>query len=97
MRMIYFAALAIAVGLAVPIAVIGAGIGQGRAVASGLESMARQPGMAGTLLINMIIGLAFIESLVLFALVLVFVFLGSKLPNTAQVIQIIQSSASLGK
>jgi F-type H+-transporting ATPase subunit c len=90
--MIYFAALAIAAGFAVPIAVIGAGIGQGRAVASGLESTARQPGMAGQLLINMIIGLAFIESLVLFALVLVFIFLGSRLPDTNQVLQTIQST-----
>lgn len=51
----------------------GAGaIGQGRIAASAVEGAARNPSAAGRIQIMMIIGLALIESLVLFALVIVF-------------------------
>ncbi len=83
--MVYFMAVALALGLGVPIAVIGAGLGQGRAVAAALESSARQPELAGRLQILMIIGLAFIESLVIFALLLGFLLL-SHLPQTSDII-----------
>ncbi len=46
------------------------GIGQGRAVGQGLEAMSRQPEMMGELRINMIIGLAIIESLAIYCLVI---------------------------
>ncbi|PYS50497.1 MAG: ATPase [Acidobacteria bacterium] len=47
-------------------------IGQSRIAASAVEGAARNPGAAGRIQIMMIIGLALIESLVLFALVIVF-------------------------
>ena len=50
---------------------IAAGFGFGIA-ASAVEGAARNPGAAGRIQIMMIIGLALIESLVLFALVIVF-------------------------
>ena len=78
--MIYLACLALATGLGLPIAVIGAGLGQGRAVAGGLEGMARQPEASGTIQTAMIIGLAFIEALVIYALVMFFI-LSGKLPG----------------
>jgi F-type H+-transporting ATPase subunit c len=64
-----------------PFAVIGAGIGmalasglcalgQGRAVASAVDAMARQPGAANRIQTAMIIGLALIESLALYVLVM---------------------------
>ncbi|MGD8239854.1 MAG: ATP synthase F0 subunit C [Armatimonadota bacterium] len=83
--MAYFAALALAVGLAVPIAVLAAGLGQGRATAAGLESIARQPESAGQIRVGMILGLAFIESLVIYALVMA-ILLWIKLPPDAQAI-----------
>ncbi len=79
--MSYFMALAIAAGLGVPIAVIGAGIGQGIAAAAALEGISRQPEAAGKLQTVMIIALALIESLVIYAL-LIFFLLSAKLPAT---------------
>ena len=52
-----------------------AGIGQGLVGSRAAEGAARNPGAAGTVQTLMIIALALIESLVLFALVIVFVVL----------------------
>lgn len=49
------------------------GIGQGRAAASAAEAVARNPGARGSIQTLMILGLAFIESLALYTLVVVFV------------------------
>lgn len=81
--MVYWACLALAVGLGLPIAVIGAGLGQGRATAAALEGMARQPEASGTIQTAMIIGLALIESLVIYAL-LMFFMLRPLLPTVDQ-------------
>lgn len=62
----------IAAGFGFAIAVLGGALGQGRIAASAVEGAARNPGAAGRIQIMMIIGLALIESLVLFALVIVF-------------------------
>jgi F-type H+-transporting ATPase subunit c len=83
--MIYLGMLALATGLGLPIAVIGAGLGQGRAVAAGLEGMARQPEASGTIQTAMIIGLAFIEALVIYALVMFFI-LSGKLPGVSDAV-----------
>ena len=50
-----------------------AGIGQGLVGSKAVEGAARNPSAAGTVQTLMIIGLALIESLVLFALLIVFV------------------------
>ena len=94
--MIYFMALAFALGLGVPVAVLGAGLGQGKAAAAALEGMARQPEQTGKIQTAMILALAFIESLVIFSL-LVFFLMNSKLPDTAQVMKIMEASAAAGK
>jgi F-type H+-transporting ATPase subunit c len=83
----YLIALVIAIGFGVPIAVIGGGLGQGKAVAAALESMARQPDAAPKLQLAMIIGLAFIESLVIYALVLAFIMLFMGVPSAANLIK----------
>lgn len=49
------------------------GIGQGKAIASACEGVARNPGAADKVQLMMIIGLAFIESLAIYALLVVFV------------------------
>ncbi|MEO8072253.1 MAG: ATP synthase F0 subunit C [Acidobacteriota bacterium] len=54
-----------------------AGIGQGLVGSRAAEGAARNPGAAGTVQTLMIIALALIESLVLFALLIVFVQLSS--------------------
>ena len=83
--MIYFAALALAVGLGTAIAALGCGIGQGNAVRGALEGVARQPEAGGRIMTLMIIGLALIESLTIYALVLGFLLLG-KLPDTQAIL-----------
>lgn len=56
-------------GLAAGLAVLGAGIGIGRVGGSAVESIARQPEMAGRIGINMILTAALIEGAALFAVV----------------------------
>ena len=64
---------AIAAGVGFAIAVVGGALGQGRIAAAACEGAARNPGAAAKIQTMMILGLALIESLVLFALVIVFV------------------------
>lgn len=47
-------------------------IGQSRAIAASVEGIARNPGAAGAIRLSMIIGLALIESLVIYALLIAF-------------------------
>ena len=63
---------AIAAGIGFAIAVFGGALGQSRVGAAACEGAARNPGAAGKIQTMMILGLALIESLVLFALVIVF-------------------------
>ena len=49
------------------------GLGQGRAVGSAVEAVARNPGAAPAIFTFLVLGLALIESLTLFTLVIVFV------------------------
>ena len=56
-------------GFSMAIATIGTGIAQGMAVNGAMQGISRQPEAAGTIGTNLIIGLAFIESLAIYALV----------------------------
>ncbi len=49
------------------------GLGQGKAISSACEGIARNPAAAGNIRTTLIIGLALIESLALYTLVVVFV------------------------
>jgi F-type H+-transporting ATPase subunit c len=62
---------AIAIGFA---AAFGA-LGQGRGLAASVEAIGRNPGAVGPIRITMIIGLALIESLVIYALIIAFLLL----------------------
>ena len=64
--------VALASGIGIAIASGLAGLGQGRVGAAACEGAARNPGAAGKIQTMMILGLALIESLVLFALLVVF-------------------------
>ena len=74
------AAIMIAAGFAIGVAALGTGIGMGGAVRGATEGVARNPGVSGKILTTMMIGLAMIESLAIYALVvallLLFVFAG---------------------
>ena len=63
---------ALAAGVGFAIAVFGGALGQSRIGAAACEGAARNPGAAGKIQVMMILGLALIESLVLFALLIVF-------------------------
>ncbi len=65
--------LALGAGIAIGIAALGGGIGQGIAVSSALEGIARNPNAADKIFTPMIIGLALIESLVIYGLVIAFI------------------------
>lgn len=69
-------ALALAAGLGIALAAFGGALGQGRAAAAALEGIARNPGASDKIFVPMIIGLALIESLVIYALVISFMLLG---------------------
>ena len=63
---------AIAAGIGFAIAVFGGAFGQSRIGAAACEGAARNPGASAKIQTMMILGLALIESLVLFALLVVF-------------------------
>ena len=65
-----FGLIALAAGLGIGVAALGGGIGQGRAAAAALDGIARNPGAAGQIRGPMILGLALIESLVIYALII---------------------------
>jgi len=67
---------AAAAGFAIAIAVLGGTLAQGRATATALEGISRNPGAAAKIQTPLILGLALIESLVLFALVIAFMLQG---------------------
>ena len=62
----------IGVGLGMGLAAGLCGLGQGKAIGSTTEALARNPGTRPALLTVMLIGLAFIESLTLFTFAMVF-------------------------
>ena len=68
--------IALAGGLGVAIAGFGAALGQGRAVAAAMESIGRNPNAAGNIQTPMIIGIAFIEALAIYAFVIAFLLQG---------------------
>lgn len=67
---------ALGAAIAIGLAVLGGGLGQGRAAAAALEGISRNPGAAPRIQTPMILGLALIESLVLFAFAIAFLLQG---------------------
>ncbi|PIS10595.1 MAG: hypothetical protein COT73_08490 [Bdellovibrio sp. CG10_big_fil_rev_8_21_14_0_10_47_8] len=70
--------IALGAGLAIGIAALGGALGQGRTAASALDGIARNPAAQGKIFTPMIISLALIESLVIYAL-LIAIFLNNKI------------------
>ena len=68
-----FAVMAAGVGFGIAAGLCG--MGQGRAAGSAVDAMARQPGAIARIQTAMLLGLAFIESLVLFVFVIAIILL----------------------
>lgn len=64
--------IAIAIGIMMGLAPLGGAIGQGMAASAALDGIARNPAAQPKLFVPMIIALALIESLVIYALVIAF-------------------------
>ena len=73
--MYFFSMCVIAAGIGMGLGAIGTGIGQGLAVKGALEGISRNPGTSGKILTTMMIGLAMIESLAIYALVVCLIIL----------------------
>ncbi|MGA7828040.1 MAG: ATP synthase F0 subunit C [Geobacteraceae bacterium] len=73
--MLFLTGCIIAAGLCMGIGVVGPGIGMGHAVKGALDGTSRNPGIYGKLLTTMMIGLAMIESLAIYALVIALIIL----------------------
>ena len=67
----YFSLTALGCALGIGIAALGTGVGQGHAVRGACEGVARNPGVSGKIMTVLIVGLAMIESLAIYALVVV--------------------------
>jgi F-type H+-transporting ATPase subunit c len=65
--------VAISSGFSMAIASGVCGLAQGKAVAAAVEGMARNPSAAGAIRLSLIIGLALIESLALYTLLIIFI------------------------
>lgn len=63
----------VAAALGLGIAAAGGAIGQGLAISKSVEAMARQPEVKNDIRATMLLGLVFIESIVLYALVIAFI------------------------
>jgi len=62
-------ALFLSAALAIGLAALGTSRGMGQAISSAVESISRNPGVADRIFTTMIIGLALIESIAIYALV----------------------------
>ena len=59
------------------LAALGGTLGQGKAISSGLDAIGRNPSAQGKIFIPMLIGLAFVESLVILSFVIAFFLQGA--------------------
>lgn len=62
-------------GLTIAIGSIGPALGEGRAVASALEALSRQPDSANTITRTLFVGLAMVESTAIYCLVVALILL----------------------
>lgn len=69
----YFAMAVLGCGLAIGLAALGTGIGMGLGIGRACEGVARNPGVSNKIMTTMIVGLALVESLAIYALVVVLI------------------------
>jgi F-type H+-transporting ATPase subunit c len=66
----------IGAGLAVGMAGLGCGIGQGLTAGNTTQGIARNPGAAGAMFTNFILGMVLIESIAIYGLLIAFLLMG---------------------
>jgi len=71
----YFGMAVLGCGLAVGLAGLGTGIGMGSGLGRACEGVARNPGVSNKIMTTLIVGLAIIESLAIYALVVALIVL----------------------
>ena len=84
----FFAWCMIAAGFGMAIGSFGTGLGQGLAIKSAVEGVARNPGASGKIMTIMLIGLAMIESLAIYVFVVAMIILFAN-PFTETVLQLL--------
>ena len=84
----FFAWCVIAAGFGMAIGSFGTGLGQGLAIKSAVEGVARNPGASGKIMTTMMIGLAMIESLAIYVLVIAMIILFAN-PFTEKVVELL--------
>jgi len=84
----FFAWCMIAAGIGMGLGSFGTGIGQGLAIKSACEGVARNPGASGKILTTMMIGLAMVESLAIYVFVVAMIILFAN-PFTDQVVALL--------
>ncbi|KAB8126705.1 F0F1 ATP synthase subunit C [Gracilibacillus oryzae] len=67
---------ALAAAIAIGLAALGAGLGNGMIVSRTVEGIARQPELRGALQTTMFIGVALVEAIPIFAVVIAFMVMG---------------------
>jgi F-type H+-transporting ATPase subunit c len=72
----YRGLIALAAGLGLGLAAFGAALGQGRATAAAMESIGRNPNSADRIFTPLIVGLALMEALALYAFVIAIILQG---------------------
>jgi F-type H+-transporting ATPase subunit c len=74
----FFGTVAFASAIGIGIAALGTGIGMGLGIGRAVEGIARNPEASGKIMTTMIVGLALIESLAIYTLVVVLILLYAK-------------------
>jgi F-type H+-transporting ATPase subunit c len=72
-NILYYALAALGCAVGMGLAALGTGIGMGTGLGGACEGVARNPGASGKITTTLIIGLAMIESLAIYALVVVLI------------------------
>jgi len=86
-----FFGIAIACGFGIGVAALGTGLGMGHAINGALQGTARNPEAGGKIMTTMIIGLALIESLCIYALLICFIMV-FKIPDLEPMLKAIVKS-----
>lgn len=68
-KLAYYAAIGVTIVLAIAFAASGGAIGQSNAISAAIRGIAKNKEAGGKIMIPLVVGLAFIESLVIYALV----------------------------
>lgn len=68
--------IALSVAIVMGLAALGVGIGQGFVASNALQGMSRQPEIAGRIMTTMIVGMAIMETALVFAFVIAILLFG---------------------